>query len=551
MKVSSIKKTLSQIPQKLYHTYIIVITTTLLLNAATNPLPFGNILNKHQLKWFDLEMIMFAHFGIKTFYPSDDHMGHGNEDPARFNPTEFNAKQWIEAVNAGGFKGIVFTAKHHDGFCNWPTTSTDYNISASPYKNGNGDLLKEVSNALNNAGLWFGVYLSALDNHHKDYSGLSPELYNEKFQTQLKEICLNYGKIDELWFDGFGAGEMIIDVNQRKNTVLQYQPHAICFGEEVNKVDWPGNEKGIVDLPNWGCGVDQNPWEADCIAQGNWFYNDAYPMVSLDKLKEMYRTSVARGAVLLLNVAPNTKGLIDQSSIERLEEFGNWVKSFTENDVAYNKNSSASNIRGNGSQFNPAMALDKSNDTYWATDDSIKNATLEVDLEELTEINAVVIQEYMPLGQRVENHTIKIWKDNKWEKVISCSTIGHKRVHEFKPVITNKVLLEVKGKACPLISTFCITGKPQATLNEGNGILPLATQKSIVLFGNKFNLPNNFNTQRMTINVLDLKGRSIKQIELDNNCIDSKVKANSLSSGIYVLNIRSGKSSISRKCIIK
>lgn len=549
MKNTIIQKNLNM--KTLYIFSFFLITLIKFLNAATPPKPYGNILNEHQLRWFKNEMLMFAHFGIKTFYPNENHMGLGNEDPQKFNPTKFDANQWIEAIEAGGFGGIVFTAKHHDGFCNWPTTSTDYNISASPYKDGNGDLLKEVSEAFHNANLWFGVYLSSLDNHYKDFTSLPPENYNEVFQKQLLEICSNYGKIDELWFDGFGKDDMIIDPNDKKNTVVTYQPQAVCFGGPINLLGWPKNEEGFIELPNWGeVSSGNSPWEADCIAQGNWFYNeDNKPMVSLEKLKEIYLTSVGRGAVLLLNVAPNQKGLIDQSSINRLEEFGNWIKLFSEKDIARFKTSSASNIRENCSQFSPAMAVDNNNETYWTTDDSVLTGFLDIDLETPTEINAVVLQEYIPLGQRIDKHSIKIWNNNTWEEIISCSTIGYKRIHEFDPVITSKVRLEISGLACPIISTFSIKGE-STTSNTMNNFSNAS--QSILIMGKNIHIPDNFNKSCIKVSIHDLKGRLLKKIQLENNNnMYTQIQTQNFGSGIYLIKLQSGNKSIFQKCVIR
>ncbi len=425
-----------------------------LTDIANPPPPYGDILTDAQLRWLSKEMILFAHFGIKTYYVNDNHMGEGNEDPQRFNPVDFDASQWIEACVAGGFGGIVLTAKHHDGFCNWPTETTAHNVSASPWKNGNGDVVHDVVTAFRNANMWVGLYLSAYDLHYLN-SGANPDAYNDYFLTQLTELCTNYGTIDELWFDGFGADNMTVDAEMRDDVVRALQPDAVTFEGTVNPVRWTGNEVCDVSEPNW---LGTAPFEADCIAQGNWFWNDT-PICSLERLQEIYRSSTARGAVALINVSPNPNGKIDTASMERLKQFGDWVRHFNANDVARGKTATADNIRDNNPQFSPEMALDGNSNTYWATDDDVLEGGIEVDLENEQTIEAVVIQEYLPLGQRVSEHTVSIWQNNAWREVASATTIGHKRVLEFTPVKTTRVRLSFTAEAPIVISNLFITAR--------------------------------------------------------------------------------------------
>ena len=418
------------------------------------PEPYGDVLTAPQLRWLDNELLMFAHFGIKTYYVSDNHMGDGTEDPTRFNPVSFDASQWTEACQAAGFGGGVLTAKHHDGFCNWPTATTDHDVTASPWRNGAGDVVREVVDAFRAQNMWVGIYLSAYDLHYLD-SGASGAAYSDYFLTQLTELCENYGPLDELWFDGFGADNMTVDLDHRDQLIRELQPDSVSFDGSVNPVQWTGNEECVVSEPNWYGTV---PYEADCIAQGNWFWNDQ-PICSLARLQELYRTSTARGAVALINVSPNQDGLIDAASVDRLREFGDWVREFTENDAAFQKSATADNVRDDDSRFGPAMALDGDAETYWATDDGVHSSAIEVDLGEDVSIRAAVIQEYLELGQRVSSHTLYVSTGRGWEEVASATTIGHERVLEFPPVTTNRVRLELDAEAPIVISNFVVTAE--------------------------------------------------------------------------------------------
>jgi len=422
--------------------------------VAVPPEPYGDILTPAQLRWLDNEMLMFAHFGIKTYYVNDDHMGDGNEDPTRFNPASFDASQWIDACRVAGFGGVVLTAKHHDAFCNWPTATTAHNVTASPWRGGAGDVVREVVDAFKAQNMWVGIYLSAYDLHYLN-SGASGAAYNDYFLTQLTELCEDYGQLDELWFDGFGAENMTVNGDDRDLIIQTLQSDAVCFEGMVNPIRWTGNEECVVSEPNW---YGTAPYEADCIAQGNWFWNDE-PICSLARLQEIYRTATARGSVALINVSPNQDGLIDQASISRLQEFGDWVRQFTENDVAFQQDATADNVREDDPRFDPAMALDGDDRTYWATDEGVQSAAIEVDLGADVTIRAAVIQEYLELGQRVSSHTLYVSTGSGWEEVASASTIGHKRVLEFTPVVTNRVRLELDAEAPILISSFVITAE--------------------------------------------------------------------------------------------
>ena len=438
------------------------------------PEPFLPLPSEIQLEWQKKELLMFVHFGIKTFYPSNNHMGAGTEDPDKFNPEKLDAKQWVKAAKAGGFKGIVLTTKHHDGFCNWQTKTTEHSVKSSAWRNGKGDVVKELADACHESGMLFGLYFSIWDKNY-EVTGGDKETFSDFYISQLTELLTNYGKVDELWFDGFGSKNMKVDFQKVTEVIQKYQPGALVYdsGTLVKYMTescarFPGQHGGVKD-PNWSSVIENNnlvwyPDEASLIAQGNWFYNNT-PIISLDKFKDYYRTTVGRNAVALINIAPNADGLIDTKSITRLEEFKSWVDGLYKVNLAQGTNVkiTADSWRGKADQFSPENMVDGNYDAYFATDDSIKTTTIEFDFGELKSINGVILQEYIPLGQRVYAYSIECFDGEKWITVATQQTIGYKKLIFSNSEETNgkefpksyKIRLVISGaKAAPIINTF-------------------------------------------------------------------------------------------------
>ena len=456
----------------------IMLISILLAECANNeitqaPEPILPVPTEKQLNWQKKEMLMFVHFGIKTFYPSSDHMGDGTENPKKFNPKHFNANQWVEAAKAGGFKGIVLTSKHHDGFCNGQTETTDHCLKSSPWRNGKADVVKEVADACHNGGLLFGLYSSIYDKNY-EVSGRDKNAYSAYYEAQLTELLTRYGKVDELWFDGFGAENMAVDFNKVSEIIKRYQPEALIYDSgtlvEYMPEDcarWPGAHGGVKD-PNWSFTSENGPWypaEASVIAQGNWFYNNT-AISSLEQLKDYYRNTVGLNAVALINVAPNSDGLIDEASVERLEEFSSWIDSLEENTLTRGNEFkiSARSVRGDDDKtFGPRRLTDGNYDTYFATDDSVKTVSIEIDFGSPQKIEGVVLQEYIPLGQRVSSYQIECFNGEKWEKIASQKTIGYKRLimgntketggKLFPETIRIRLVIN-DSRGAPVINTF-------------------------------------------------------------------------------------------------
>jgi alpha-L-fucosidase len=465
--------------------FLILIAGMVLLLGCTSresiqvPPPFLPVPNDAQLNWHKAEYIMFVHFGMKTFYPSDDHMGYGQEDPKEFNPVDFNARQWVEAAKTGGFKGIVITAKHHDGFCNWQTETTSHSVRSSPWKDGQGDVIRELAEACRESGIYFGIYVSIIDKHF-EYAGSDTYAdYGSYYLEQLKELSTNYGPIDEYWFDGYQADNLQMDYGKIAELIKRAQPHAVVYesGTMVEylpdrSIAWPGAHGGITPDQNYRIQVKDTlrwyPSEPSIILQGNWFHNHT-PVVSLEQIQEYYLSSVGYGVTPLMNVSPNARGLIDEGTMERLAEFKVWVDGLHSRDLTRSSHvtASSSSYRGKDHAYAPHMAMDGDFETYFATDDAVRSAVIEIDLGKVQEMDGFIIQEYIPLGQRVDGYTIECKVNGQWKEVFAGRHIGYKRIIlEGRASATDTsfpasdgVRLRIEhAMACPLISTFSIIG---------------------------------------------------------------------------------------------
>ena len=408
-----------------------------------------------QYAWQQMELTAFLHFGINTFTGRE--WGDGKEDPALFNPSELDAEQWVKSLKNAGFKMVILTAKHHDGFCLWPTATTKHSVASSPWKNGQGDVVKELRKACDKYDMKFGVYLSPWDRNAECY-GDSPR-YNEFFIRQLTELLSNYGEVHEVWFDGAnGEGpngkKQIYDWDAFYKTIQRLQPKAVMaiMGDDVR---WVGNEKGIGRETEWTATVltpgiytrsqENNkrlgvfgkaedlgsrkilekatelfwyPSEVDVSIRPGWFYHaeEDGKVKSLKHLSDIYFQSVGYNSVLLLNIPPDRRGLIHEADIKRLKEFAD-----------YRQQTFADNRVKNGRKC------------WCATSGSETVYTL----KSKSEINLVMLQEDITKGQRVEAFTVEALTDNGWKEVGKGTTIGYKRMLRFPAVNANKLRVRI------------------------------------------------------------------------------------------------------------
>jgi alpha-L-fucosidase len=458
------------------------------------PEPLLPIPTIRQLAWQELEYYGFLHFSVNTF--TDKEWGYGDEPESVFNPVDFNADELAQIAVDAGMTALIITAKHHDGFCLWQSKYTEHSVKNSPWRNGKGDVVKELSDACKKYNLKFGVYLSPWDRNHKDYG--KPE-YLDYYRNQLRELLTNYGEISEVWFDGANGGDgyyggarekRIIDRRTYydwKNTwkiVRQLQPKAVIFSDVGPDIRWVGNENGYAGETCWSIyspigekddapapgytkyqeaieghqdGSSWLPAECDVSIRPGWFYHSNEDnLVKLpQKLIELYLQSVGRNGLLLLNIPPDRNGRLNKNDVKSLMDFKHIRDSIFGYNLAKSVVITASNVRGNDKQFSVSNILDGNKDTYWTTDDSVKSASLTIDLGKQTEIKYALLQEYIALGQRVELFTIEGWDGKRWKDLTAGTTIGHKRILIFPPATVSKIKLDIqKSKACPVISNL-------------------------------------------------------------------------------------------------
>lgn len=467
--------------------YLITVLVLFLFSCSTDrpPEPVGPVPSERQLAWHEMEYYMFVHFTVNTF--TDREWGLGDETETVFNPTELDCRQWARVAKDAGMKGIILTAKHHDGFCLWPSRFTDHSVKRSKWKNGDGDVVRELSKACKEYGLKLGIYLSPWDRNSAVYG--KPE-YITYYRNQLRELLTGYGDIFEVWFDGANGGDgyyggaretrkidnrTYYDWPNTWNVVRDLQNSAVMFSDAGPDVRWVGNESGLGSPTNWsllkreemypggdfasilGAGhEDGNYWvpaEVDVSIRPGWFYHAQQDsqVKSPEKLMELYYASVGRNCNLLLNVPPDRRGLLNEKDVRTLIDFrGLRDKEFAV-DLARNKKAEASATRGK--RFLPSFAIDGDPGTYWATPDNVMSASLTIDLGAETEVNRVLIQEYIRLGQRVQKYSVQALVRNEWKTVVEGTTIGYKVLRKFPVIKTSvvKITLE-RSKACPAIS---------------------------------------------------------------------------------------------------
>lgn len=440
-----------------------------------------------QLAWHDMELNAFVHFTTNTF--TDKEWGYGDESPKVFNPTDFNPTQWVTELKAAGFKGLILTCKHHDGFCLWPSKFTEHSVKSSSWKEGKGDVVHDVAEACQKAGLKFGIYLSPWDRNHKAYG--SPE-YIEYYRNQLKELFALHPSVFEMWFDGanggdgyYGGSREARKINGRSyynwpttlDLVRKVNPEIIFFSDAGPGVRWVGNERGEVGETNWNTissdtlyagkagienllnqgnenGAQWIPAECDVSIRPGWFYHAKEDSVvkTPEQLFDIYLKSVGRGSLLLLNVPPDRRGLFHENDVKSLQGFRKLLNEEFKTNLALKAKVKA-DYRGSDETYSPMNLTDGNAETYWATDDGETQASVEIELPKLETVKYIVLQEYIKLGQRIKSFSVEVWRDGQWQPVASATTIGHKRIVKINPVETDKIKITIlAAKACPVIS---------------------------------------------------------------------------------------------------
>lgn len=474
-----------------------------------------------QVAWQSLEFSCFVHFGVNTF--SDREWGTGKEDPQIFNPSQLDARQWARTARAAGMKLMILTAKHHDGFCLWPSRYAEHSVASSPFRAGKGDVLREFVDACHEFGLKVGVYLSPADlyqiespnGYYGNHSSKQPariptqdhisqnitfdvvaDDYNRYFMNQLYELLTQYGPIHEVWFDGAnpkpGTGQTY-DYLSWYRIIRKLQPDAVIFGKGPD-VRWVGNEGGhtrdsewsvipIETSPDQFTGGDQQaedlgsrekirdakhliwyPAETDVSIRPGWFYHASQDsqVRSVENLLDIWYHAVGGNAVLLLNVPPDRRGLFHETDVARLTNMGEILKETFRSNLAAAAKVVEKAAQPHLESHPPSCILDDDTGSCWKLPDGTTAGDLMIELDEPVEFDRVVLQEPIGrYGQRVERFKVDVWQSGEWQQISEATVIGYKRILRFAPVTTDRVRVRfVASRISPALATFGLYRSP-------------------------------------------------------------------------------------------
>ncbi|MBK0368283.1 alpha-L-fucosidase [Flavobacterium agrisoli] len=505
-------------------------------NNISDPLPFGPLPSQKQIDWQEMEFYAFVHFSLNTF--TNKEWGYGDESSELFNPTNLDVRQWARIVKAAGMKGIILVAKHHDGFCLWPSAYTERSVKNSPWKNGKGDLVKELAAACKEYGLKLGLYLSPWDRSRADYG--KPE-YITYFRNQLRELLTNYGDVFEMWFDGANGGDGYYGgANEtRKINTLEYYnwdetykliyqlaPKTLVWGVGPSEARWIGNEEGRAGKTNWSLlrqkdelqgkvpytdfmsghedGEKWVPGEADVSIRPGWFYHavEDDKVRSLDEMVDIYYESVGRNANLLLNLPVDKRGLVHENDEQRLKELVATLKADFRTALLSKTKIYADNVRENKETFGGKNTVDQNKNSYWATDDNVKKASVTFEFEKPTALNRIVLQEYIALGQRVKAFNVEAKVAGRWKTVAKETTIGYKRILRIERVEASALRINITdSKANIVISNIQAYNAPifvrmPEIQRDKKGNITLTSEKGNSIY---YTLNGNTPTKKSTL----------------------------------------------------
>ncbi|MDR1056294.1 MAG: alpha-L-fucosidase [Prevotellaceae bacterium] len=460
-------------------------------NEILPPEAYGILPSERQLKWHELEYYGFIHFTINTF--TDKEWGYGDEVPDLFNPSDFDADKLVSILKESGMKAVILTCKHHDGFCLWPSNTTEHTIRKSPWHNGKGDLVREMADACKKHDLKFGVYLSPWDRNNAAYG---TPAYIDIYRNQLRELLSNYGEIFEVWFDGANGGDgyyggaretrkidrtTYYDWPNTWQTVRELQPGAVIFSDIGPDLRWVGNEKGYALDPCWATYTPQSldssglvapgyvqdklgqngtrngeywmPAECDVSIRPGWFWHESQngKVKTPEQLFDLYIRNVGLGGNFLLNVPPNRHGHIHETDEASLRAFGRILQNMYTKNLAEGAKISAPS---RGKAYKPENLLDNDPATYWATVDKSTQAELIMELPQTTEFNVVSIREYILLGQRIDKFTVEVDINGEWQLYGKGESIGARRLIYGETVSTARIRIKLEAPVCIALSEF-------------------------------------------------------------------------------------------------
>ena len=465
------------------------------------PQPYGAIPSAAQLAWHEMEYTAFLHFTVNTF--TDKEWGYGDEDPNIFQPSRFDADAIAIALKSAGVAGFILTCKHHDGFCLWPTKTTEHSIRGSSWKGGRGDVVRDLADAARRAELKFGVYLSPWDRNNPNYG--SPR-YIEIYRQQLTELLTQYGPIFEVWHDAANGGDGYYGGAREKRTidkrayydwpqtwelVRRLQPQAVIFSDVGPDVRWVGNERGIAGDPCWACydpaGADGGPaspgdvrekesptgtrhgshWlpaECDVSIRPGWFWHESENarVKTGMQLIDLYYKSVGRGANLLLNVPPNRLGLLQEEDLKSMRDLRSYLLATFADDFARGAKVTGSNVRGKDMSYDAANLIDGQPHTSWATDDEVRVADAVLEFKRPVAFSVIAVKEDIRYGQRVDAFAVERWIAGDWEQVAAGTSIGpRKYIRLDRTVTASRLRLRVtQASASPVLTQFSLFSEP-------------------------------------------------------------------------------------------
>jgi alpha-L-fucosidase len=431
----------------------------------------------------------FIHFNMNTF--TDAEWGEGRESPDTFNPTALDCRTWCELFSECGLSGVIITAKHHDGFCLWPSACTEHDVASSSWRDGRGDVIRELADACAEFDLKLGIYISPWDRNNPLY-GVDDAAYNEYFRKQLRELLGNYGEVFEVWFDGANGDRD----NPRKyqeydwdgfvEVVRELQPGAVIFSDGGPDIRWVGNERGYAAPTQWATmdrdafypgysgprfgelntgkegGTHWLPAEVDVSIRPGWYYHAAEDdkVKSVEHLLKIYYESVGHSANLLLNFPVDRRGLVHENDAKALRAMTAILEETFAEDLARARQATASNVRGGAGDFAAANVTDGDPATSWATDDGVTESALTIEFGEPVTFDRIVLAEHIELGQRVRAFAISAPEGDgagdggKWREVFRGTTIGHRRIAAFDAITAAAVRLTIEdARACPVIES--------------------------------------------------------------------------------------------------
>lgn len=461
------------------------------------PKPYGALPSARQLQWHEMETYCLIHYTPTTF--QDKEWGYGDADPKIFNPSHFDANQIAQAAASAGFKGLISVAKHHDGFCLWPTKTTEYNISHTPWMAGKGDMVKAFMEASHAHGLAFGTYLSAWDRNDLRYG--SPA-YTDAYREQLTELMSNYGELFTSWHDGANGGDGYYGGRNERRTInsatyyeweektwpiiRKLQPMASIFSDVGPDMRWVGNEHGHAAETSWATitpkgnikGVkpmpgsstdpsnlpsgDRNgkywiPAECDVPQRPGWFYhkNQDMKVKTPNELFDIYMKSVGRGANMNLGLAPMPEGILHPNDVKSLKYFGEKIEKTFANNLIKGAKARSKQLRGKSKEFQLSNIFDDDRYTYYAPKDDVLNPEIEITLPQAQVFDIIRIRENIKLGQRLDSVVIDVLKDGKWNRLAAATSIGANRLIKLeKPISAQKLKVKLYAPVAPTLSDF-------------------------------------------------------------------------------------------------